>query len=253
MFIHLKPVFNTLIVAACLTVWCNCTKKPVHPEPEPVNKILSINLDKAYLGSDLVDSAFAIWELNGSQTQFLLEKSNEALTVNINKLQAGSGTLTVKIFSRVKFGVFYSSQWLFSQKASITPNNGIMVEGPKAFSDQQWKPRVELKDAIGHFAVIALRPDDPYFFVKDVPGNLQSIIVARDYWKAGGGVTHVGGGQWECSFGCVNDKGHVENTEFFSFLPAQMGSGTWNHVEIAVIYTEDQWGGGPVLSMTHTI
>jgi hypothetical protein len=67
---------------------------------------LSIHLDKAYLGSDLVDSAFAIWELNGSQTRFLLEKSNEALTANTSKLQAGNGTLTVKIFSRVKFGVF---------------------------------------------------------------------------------------------------------------------------------------------------
>lgn len=253
MFIYLLPTLHTLLVLTFLTLWSSCTKKPVCPEPEPVNKTLAVALDKSYLGADVVDSAFAIWELNGQSTQFYLTNSHDTLSTDISKFQAGSGTLTLKIFSRLKFGVQYLSQWVSSQQATITTGKGLLITGPVSFSDLHWKPRVELKDAVGHFAVVALRPDDPYFFIKSVPGNLKSVIVARDYWRTGGGVNHIAGGEWECRSNCVNEKGHIENTQFFSSLPAKIGTNTWNHIEIAILYVEDQWGGGPGLSMTHSI
>lgn len=251
MSIYFKPAATILIIATWL-VWSSCRKTPVHPEPEAKPKILAVALDPSYMGAALIDSAVATWDLNGQQTRIALTTSNDTLLTNLNQLAAGSGTLTVQVFSKLKFGNFYKSQWIFSRQATISPNNDFSVSGPKSFSDQQWKPRVELKDAIGHFAIVALRPDDPYFFVKDLPGNLESIIVSRDYWRTVGGVNRVGGGQWECSFNCTNSKGHVENTQFFSFLPAQMGTSSWNHIEITVLYAQDQWGGA-VLDMNHSL
>ncbi|MBN9381854.1 MAG: hypothetical protein J0H74_13875 [Chitinophagaceae bacterium] len=253
MFIYLKPGLPILAVAVCLGLCSSCKKDRVSPEPGPGNRNISVELDRSYIGALLVDSAVAIWEISGQQTQVLLQKNGDTLHTDMQGFQPGNGTLTIKVFSKLKFGVSYLSQWVFSRQLTLSGKNGLVIAGPKSFSDEQWKPRVELKDGIGHFSVVALRPDDPYFFVKDVPDNLNKIVVARDYWKQGGGVFRIGGGEWQCTVNCRNGNGHIENREFFSFLPAQIGTASWNHIEITILYVEDEWGGGAVLSMTHTL
>jgi len=250
MAVNIKHI---LIAAAFLLILGSSCKKTISPDPEIRQRNFSVELDKSYLGSALVDSAIAVWNINGQQKRVVLSNHNDTLSADINQFEAGSGILTIQVFSKLKFGNSYLSQWVFNQQATITQKAGLAIAGPKGFSDLRWKPRVELKDGIGNFAVVALRPDDPYFFVKNIPANLKSIVVGRDYWKTGGGVFHVGGGEWKCNTNCTNNDGDVENVQFFSFLPVQMGAVPWNHVEIAVLYVLDQWGGGPAMMMTHTL
>lgn len=254
MQISLKPILNFIPVLFLLILWSSCTKKPVSPEPAPPGqKKLSVVLDPSFIGNSLVDSVVATWQVNGRQKTVTLSIKGDTVFTDINQLEAGEGKLSIQVFSRYKFGGFYLSQWFFSQQTSISHTADHTISGPKSFSDQQWKPRVELKDGIGHLAVVALRPDDPYFLVKNLPANVKATIVAREYFKFGGGVIRVGGGQWQCNFNCINSEGHVENDQFFSFLPAQMGSSPWNHIEITILYAESEWGEGSVLSMTHTL
>ncbi|HEX2845984.1 MAG TPA: hypothetical protein VHN59_05515 [Chitinophagaceae bacterium] len=253
MTVNIKQTLHILIAAALLVLGSSCSKTPIPPDPEIGAKNLSVELDKSYLGSGLVDSAIAVWDINGQQKRVALSNHNDTLSADINQFEAGSGTLTIQVFSKLKFGNSSLSQWLFTQQVAITQKTGLKIAGPKNFSDLHWKPRVELKDGIGNFAVVALRPDDPYFFVKNLSANLKSIVVARDYWKTGGGVFRVGGGEWKCNTNCTNSNGDVENSQFFSFLPAQIGTASWNHIEITILYIMDQWGGGPALMITHTL
>lgn len=248
-----KPFLFIPAIAYSLLILSSCAKKPVCPEPRPELKALAVALDKNYLGAGLVDSAFALWETGTQQQRILLSKSNDSLVAGLKQFATGQGRLSLQLFTQIKFGTSNSSQWVYSKEATINPNRELIVAGPGSFQDAHWKPRVEIKDAVGHFAVVALRPDDPYFFVKDVADNLRKLVVGREYWRQGGGVFKVGGGEWQCSSNCRNSYGHVENSQFFSFLPDQIGNSSWNHIEITVLYQTDDWGGGPVLSLTHTL
>lgn len=250
MFNHLKQYASVAILAMIMLASCS---KDTQPGPKPGNKNVNIILDRAYLGPALMDSAIAIWQTSGRLTTVRLEQHNDTLLADAAHFPAGTGTLTVKLFSRLKFGGQYLSQWVLRRDTTMTPGKGLVIPGPSQFSDPKWSPRVELKDGIGHLAIIALRPDDPYFFVKDVPANVLEMVVARDYWRQGGGVTRIAGGEWRCSENCRNDNGHIENDQFFAFLPGQIRTKQWNHIEITVLYTLDQWGGGYVLSMTHSL
>ncbi len=241
-----------MILAMPMIMLASCSKD-TQPGPEPGNKNVIVILDRTYLGPALVDSAVAIWQTGDRQTKVPLEQHNDTLLADAAHFQAGTGTLTVKLFSRLKFGGQYLSQWVLRREANMTPGKGLVIAGPNQFTDPQWNPRVELKDGIGHSAIIALRPDDPYFFVKDVPAGVLEMVVARDYWRQGGGVSKVGGGEWHCSGNCTNENAYIENDQFFKFLPGQIGTQVWNHIEITVLYTEEPSGGGPVLSMTHSL
>lgn len=252
MFIHLKRYSSVAVIAASMIMSVSCSKD-THPRPSPGNKNVNVILDRTYLGPALVDSAFAIWQSGDRETRVPLEQHNDTLLADAAHFQAGSGTLTIMLFSRLKFGGQYLSQWVLRGEANMTPGKELVIAGPSQFSDPQWSPRVELKDGIGHLAIIALRPDDPYFFVKGVPAGVLEMVVARDYWKLGGGIVAIGGGEWRCSENCTNDSGHIENDQFFAFLPGQIGTKLWNHVEITVLYTQDRWGGGFALNMTHSL
>ena len=61
----------------------------------------------------------------------------------------------------------------------------------------------------------------------------------------------MGGGEWKCSAGCIDANGNIENQTFFDFLPAQIGTKPWNHIEIGILYETDRWGAGPVLALNH--
>lgn len=247
---NLTPITLSLIIILANS---SCTREPGLPPAGESNRIFKIQLHSSYLQGDKVDSAVATWTVNGRQQRVFLTRSADTLVGELKKFDAGSGQIEVEIVSSKKFSSFYSSRWYLRKQATITLTDNFTLEGPEGFNDTQWKPRVELKDNIGHFAIVARRPDDSYFFIKDVPVGIQKVILARDYWKLGGGVFRVGGGEWQCSTNCTDGNNNIENTHFFSFLPAQIGSSAWNHIEISVLYAQDQWGGGPVLNFTETL
>jgi hypothetical protein len=244
---------NLYIVSliGCLLLLPSCKKEPAQ-QPVVSKPQLSVALNAQYMPGSKVDSAFALWEINGQAQTLKMELHDDTLSADSKLFMEGDGKLIIQVFSHVKFENQYLSQWIQEKQVTIQHDKTIRFAGPASFTDSQWSPRVMLKDAIGHFAVVALRPDDPYFFIKDVKSTVRKIQVARNYWNTIGGVAQVGGGEWQC-ISCANANGDIENKQFFSFLPSQIGTRTWNHIEVVILYQEDEWGGGSVLSLNHSI
>jgi hypothetical protein len=126
-------------------------------------------------------------------------------------------------------------------------NTSLHYEGPSSFSDAGWFPRVQLKDQIGHEAVVALRPDDAYFFVRDPGHAVIQLKVGRAYWQTVGGVFFAGGDLWTCTQNC----NYVANEEHFKSLPQRIGNKPWNHISITILFETDVNGGGSVLSLEY--
>lgn len=242
--IRLTAIFIGLILFGCI-------KTPVCPPPEVQPGALTIQPDSNYLGAE-VDSAVAIWQTGEVVKQFLLVSNNGVWKTGLQEFPSGDGILTIILFTHMKFGGQYLSQWVTQRRIEIRPSDQIQITGPKNFLDVLWKPRVELKDQAGHSAVVAMRPDDSYFLIKQPPQGVKKMLVGREYWKTGSGMSRSGGGEWQCATNCTNLQGNIENSQFFSFLLAQIGDKPWNYVEVTVVYEMDQWGGGWVLSLNHT-
>lgn len=253
MFKSNNSVWQGSFILVLLVLIIGCSKNDGGPDTPPPDPRLKVLLKNTYLGGGMVDSVIAIWAVGTQSDTVVLEKKNDTLVADIGRFQAGSGKLSITVFSKMKFGGQYFSQWFWQKQVTIDPRQGLVVEGPGAFDAPEWKPRVVLKDEIGHWALVALRPDDPYFLIRDVPVGMMKIALSREYWKQGGGISKVGGGEWQCVSNCVNNAGDIVNDQFFSFLPAQIGTAPWNHIEIIVLYVMDQWGGGPVLMLTHDL
>ncbi|MCW3109298.1 MAG: hypothetical protein JWQ09_3804 [Segetibacter sp.] len=82
-------------------------------------------------------------------------------------------------------------------------------------------------------AIIALRPADPYFLLKNVPAGYK-IELERGYYLIPGGAISVGKGFWKCNNVCTDSRGIIENREYFSPLPNQINGREWKMVEIGV-------------------
>lgn len=239
-----------IVVLAFAVLAATACKK--HTGEPAGDALLTLVPDNQYMPSDKIDSAIVTWQ-TGTQVQTVtLELKDQQLVTGIKNLQEGTGTLTVQVFSRVMFANQYASVWIQEKQLTIRHTDAVKLAAPNAFTDAQWYPRAQLGDAVGHFAVVALRPDDPYFFVRNVPASVLGLIVARDYYNFKGGVTRVGGGEWSCRQNCTDANHDVKNITFFKGLPQLVGNKSWNHLEIAVLYTTDPAGGGYILSLNHT-
>ncbi|MEI9943362.1 MAG: hypothetical protein WDN26_04005 [Chitinophagaceae bacterium] len=224
------PVMLPLAVTSIL--FASCKKDPVIKQPVPADKtILSVKLNTAYLNGAKVDSAFATWKTNDREQRVKMLVRNDSLITEMNQFSAGNGKMAVYIYSNKKFSNQYLSHWILRKDISIQPSAGVPNNGPASFFDSNWLPRVEIKDGIGHAAIIGLRPDDSYFLVKKVQHKVIKLVVDKGYWKTIGGIQGVGQGIWECKTGCTSAEGDVENTNFFDFIPGQIGNKVWNHIE----------------------
>jgi len=242
-----KTIYFTLILGLLLS-FSSCNKGPVCP-PVVVASVLSVKLHQAYLPAAQVDSAFATWKINGSEQKVRLQLSGDSLKADINSWQEGNGTLTLHIYANKKYGNQFLGQWVSTKQLSIQKNTFLHYAGPQSFSDAAWFPRVQLRDEIGHEAVVALRPDDAYFFVKNPGHAFLRLTVDRAYWKTGGGVFLAGELIWRCTQNCTD----VVNEDYFNSLPQRIGNIPWNHISIIILFETDINGGGPVLSLEQDI
>lgn len=211
----------------------------------PPKPVLSVKLSQDYVTAALVDSAIAVWTVNNTPQRIKMTLSNDSLLADMDKFNEGNGELTITIFTHKKYRNQYLGHWVNTRTTSLQKTRSLHLTGPGAFNDMPWKPRVELKDGTGHFAIIALRPDDPYFFVKTPAHPVIEYLVDRSYWKIVGGVDYAGGKTWECRNNC----GNVENTDYFTDLPARIGTRQWNHISIYVFFQTDNIGGGPAINL----
>lgn len=246
----MKFSIKSILAGAFLLGFAACKKDKGDNPPPATTPLLSIKLDNPYLAVANVDSAFAIWKTNGQEQRIKLEIRNDSLLKEMSAFHEGNGQLTIHIFSNKKYYNQYFGQWITKKNISLQKNKGTSYKGPDSFFDQAWLPRVELKDAIGHEAVVALRPDDPYFIVKE-PGwhEMYQYSVDRGYWKTVGGIALAGRDVWRCQTGCAN----IPNEDFFTTLPARIGNKPWNHISIAVLFEINDGGEGWVVSLEHDL
>jgi len=252
----MKPLSFLLPLFLGLIVFSSCRKDPPQhhtpPATEKDSTVLAINLNDFYMPANKVDSASAVWEANGIRQQIKLHVGENKLTANLEKFTEGTGQMTMTLYSKLKFGGYAASQWVLEKEMAIDHKMAIVFSAPGNFNDMLWSPRALLKDGVGHSAVVALRPDDPYFLVKDVPANLGKIVVYRGYWNTVNGVRQVAGKEWQCFTNCIDANGNIENNEFFSFFPSSIGNRTWNHIEIIILYEEPN-GWGTIIDLNHTL
>lgn len=241
----MKSSFLSIAILLVL-IFSSCKKDPVIIKPI-AKPLFSIKLDQQYLGSTGVDSAFVTWEANGQSQKVLLEKRNDSLIAQMDQFNEGTGKLSFQVLSNKKLRNQYKMQYIGSRDVSLQKTKAINFNGPTSLLDADWKPRVELWDVIGHSAIIGIRPDDPYFLVKDVKTEVIKLTVDKSFWK---GLNMAGQGIFECRSGC---SGNIENSTAFSHLPEQIGTKEWNHIEIYVLYEKNLSGEGWVLSLTHDL
>lgn len=235
-----------LLAATLLVTSCRKTANENNPAP-PAKKFFSVKLNQAYMGSADVDSAFAYWKINGQKQRIRLSKSNDSLYTEMANFTEGTGELTVHVFSNKKYSNQYYGQWVSVKTVSLQKTNAASFNGPSSFYDADWFPRVHLKDAIGHEATIALRPDDAYFLVKDPNHALVKLTVDRGYWKTVGGIQLAGRDVWQCYSNCTG----TANTEFFKSLPGRIGTKPWNHISIVILFEVDEEGLGWIIDLEY--
>lgn len=244
----MKPLLYLLLGMSVFTTACrkNSVQTPAVPDP-----LLSVKLNPVFLGATQADSAVAGWRQGSTEKVMRMQISHDSLVLPIAAFAEGQGELTLRLFANKKLSNQYLTEWVLKKTISIEKTKALHYSGPQHFFDTGWLPRVLLKDAIGHAALLGLRPDDPYFLVKDLQQNVLSLSVEKTYWQTRGGVQQVGGGVFTCKGGCLNGNGNIENTQFFRFLPAQMGTHSWNHISLTVLYETDPNGGGWLLTLEH--
>ena len=244
----MKSVIYILVLVALAGV--SCKKDPVQ-QPPASSPVLSVKLNPAFLGAMQADSAIATWQQGSTEKKIQLQISHDSLIAPLSSLTEGQGDLTIQLFSNKKLSNQYFTEWVFKKAVVIEKTKALSYAGPQTFFDAGWLPRVLLKDAICHEALLGLRPDDPYFLVKNLQQNVLSLSVEKAYWQTKGGVQQVGGGVFTCKAGCLNSGGDLENAQFFHFLPAQIGTRNWNHISLTVLYETDPNGGGWLLTLEH--
>jgi hypothetical protein len=245
----MRKLFFLLPVLLVLLGSCKKEKTPGSSNPPAGEPLFSIALTKPYMDGSKIDSAIAVWEVNGQVQRIVLQLKNDALSADIQQFQPGNGKLSIQIISKLLFGGQYPSQWILQKQMGIEANKSVTLNGPSGFRDANWLPRVMLKDAVGHSAVVALRPEDSYFLIKDVPAHLLKLTVSREYYN---GINKVAGGEWSCTT-CIGQQTNIVNTDFFETLPQQLGNRPWNQIGIGIMYTDDVNGGGYVLSVGHIV
>jgi hypothetical protein len=202
---------------------------------------LSIKLNTQYLSGAQVDSAFAIWTIENQQPQRIkMTVQNDSLLAGMKLFNEGAGRLVIHIFSNKKYRNQYYGQWLSEVSVALKKDKPKSYNGPTGFFDAGWFPRVDLKDGIGHRAIIALRPDDPYFIIKDPGHAVKELVIERGYWKTVGGVQLAGSAVYKCRNACLG----VENTTYFTTLPGRIGTTPWNHISIYILFDSFENGGG---------
>jgi hypothetical protein len=211
---------------------------------------IAVKLNSTYLPVEKIDSAILLWENNGQLQQERMQLTNDTLFTTLTKLNKGEGRLTIQIFSKVELR---NKKLQFEKRSAVTLRNeeSLNLAAPTGYDDPVWFPRVVLIDDFNQFtAIIALRPADPYFLLKNVPHGFK-IELERIYAAIPGGAVIIGAGLWKCNTNCADERGIVENREFFKPLQAQIGNRVWKMVEVGVGLFGPNGTSGGVLYFNH--
>lgn len=236
----MKKIF-TLAVILILTIrgFVSCKKETVtandgslHGTPDAQ---LRVALNGTYLPPAKIDSAVAIWEVAGTaQTVPLRPGGNLLTTALTNFVNSGSGTLTVQLFTQ---SMVSDKPLQWEQRFAYTLNRkaAVQLAAPVGLNDASWNPR-----AISHSQmananatlIIALRPEDAYFELKDVaPDVAKRIEIVRSFYLNDTTALIASRG-WIGQADNLNSNGGLVNRDHFAALPVQIAGRAWSKYKI---------------------
>jgi hypothetical protein len=236
----------TCLVALAVLFLSSCSKNPVgEPKPVPEDpksvKELRVALNDSYLPLAKVDSALAIWTVNGTTQSVKLEVADGVLKTGLARFtQRGSGTLTVQLFTQLKVGD-QPLQWEYRTVHTLDYSQTVLLAAPTRITDPRWNPRV-----IFHYnnfmgskftALVALRPNDAYFELKGVePVYAKKIEIRRSFHdKASGQLVFSRG--WVCEqASCLDQTWSVVDRQHFLILDEQLDGRSWDQFRVEAYF-----------------
>ncbi len=246
----MKPFLLAVVSLSSLLFACKKDHSDA-PSPTPaVNARIAVKLNTSYLPADKVDSVVLVWETAGGVQQETMQLSNDTLFTEVKKLNKGEGTLTIQLFTKLELR-HRNLQWEKRNVVTLKEQESLDMAAPVNYEDTAWFPRVILIDQPSNFtAIVGLRPADPYFLLKHVPPGFK-IELERNYTAIPGGAVIVGGGLWKCNTVCTNERGIIENREFFKPLQTQMANREWKMVEVGIGLFGPNYTSGPGFYFNH--
>lgn len=237
-------------MALAAFLFASCSKDPVSKpgtkpapgEQQPSVKELRLALNDAYLPLAKVDSAVAIWAVNGTTKTVKLQVADGVLKTSLAQFtNPGSGTLTVQLFTQLTVDG-QPLQWEYRTGYTLDYTTSVLLTAPTGISDPQWKPRVIFRydNSMGSkfSAVIALRPNDPYFELKGVePIYAKKIEIRRSFHdKATGQIVFSRG--WVCEqAGCLDQTTwSVVDRSHFLNLAEQLDGRQWDQLRVEAYF-----------------
>jgi hypothetical protein len=218
-----------ILISCLLTGACKKNKEGYETPAGPGN--LAIKLDTSYTPVNKIDSAIAIWEINGSAKTLKLQLSGDTLQAPLQELSEGNGRLTIQLYTKVKVNntdLQWEKRWQFQ----LQHTEPVIVQGPVNYEDKNWMPRVILTESFTKFiAILAVRPEDPYFCLKNLPAKYPYIEFERGYYKIPGGVEYAGYGYYKCNGTCGTE---LENRTFFANMGDMVGIKPWTSLWMGV-------------------
>ena len=148
--------------------------------------------------------------------------------------------MTIQLYSQVQ------TQWKDLQfekrwKLRLSHHQPIHLNGPVGLNDPEWMPRVILKESPPFVAIIALRPGDPYFSLRNLPARWPLIELERGYYEIPGGVRYAGKKLWKCDGTCGTD---IEDRSIFAGLGVDVGTKHWTWIELGVgLFSNTEYTG----------
>jgi hypothetical protein len=217
-------VMITLLLGACKK-----DKETDNLPPAPGN--LDVRLAAAYMPADKIDSAIVVWEVNGHSKTVRLQISGDTLRAPLENFTEGNGRMTIQLYTKVKVNQA-DLQWEKRWQFQLQHDQPVLLQGPVNYEDKDWMPRVILVEpGIQFIAILALRPEDPYFCLKNLPAGWPYIEMERGYYKIPGGIEYAGYGYYKCNGTCGSE---VEDRTFYANMGAMVGTKPWTSLWMGV-------------------
>lgn len=234
-----------LLPLSILAILASCHKDNENTPPSQADPVLLLQFSGAYLQPGQVDSALLQWKEGTQVHQLKFIRRNDSLLLPQKDLPAGERDWEILVFAQKRYASQYQGIWSARKTLNLQGKQTVAVNAPTSFADTDWKPRVRLKDAIRHEAIIALRPDDPYFFISSGTHPVLNYVLERTYWYTVGGPRPIASKIWECNSDCVNQP----NETYFTDFVQRINGRPWNHISLVVVFETDPTGGAWILNM----
>lgn len=221
---------KSLIIILCLGLLVMGCKKEGTGEGRD-SQVLELRLDADYISAEKIDSAIAIWEAGGTTQRWRFAFFGDTLRIPIEAFKEGSGTMTVQLYSQVTRAgqpLQFEKRW----ELNLSHQHALLHWGPGGYEDQEWMPRVILRNSSSPIIIIVgLRPADPYFSLQNLPAKWPLIELERGYYEVPGGVRYAAYKLWKCDGVCGSA---VEDRTYFASLGPQAGDKSWEWISIGV-------------------